>query len=124
MDTRHFRSQQSTSMDLRTMETIDTYLQTTYIEERRELDRIDKLIEDVCPLFVRFQTKNGWPYQIDDGDIEPEVNTVSQSTVSMITFVLAQLLGFLRKSPLLPTVTTALGHQSSEYWPKVRHSLY
>jgi MoxR-like ATPase len=105
------------------MDPLEQYLQSSYLEEKREVGSIDGLIKEVWPVFPNFLSANGWPYEITDGDKPANVKQPSSSTNAMILFILAQLLGRLSSSPLLPTGTGGFAHQHSDDWPAMREKI-
>jgi adenylate kinase family enzyme len=83
-------------MDLKAMTSLPTYLQTDYVKDKQQLDRIEDVILSVIPIFhERFMVLDGdgktrtWPYLIKRG--EELRKGFSYSTHSMILFVLTAI---------------------------------
>jgi len=106
------------------MDPLEEYFQMEYPAERREIDSIDKLIQEVWPVFVNFLEPNkGWPYEISDRDLAIVVKTRSSSTNAMILFIIAQLLGRVRENELLPSISRRLSHLEDDVFSKIRRRL-
>jgi adenylate kinase family enzyme len=104
------------------MNTVEEYFQSAeYRDQKQEIRQIDDLILEVAPTFSDFMTDEGVPYEISDGtSVE---FTKSSSTIAMILFVIAQLLGWPRKSVLAPIPPRCLAHHRDNRWKDVRAKL-
>jgi adenylate kinase family enzyme len=86
------------------MTSLATYLQTDYVNDKQQLDRIEDVVLSVIPIFhERFMVLGGdgktrtWPYLIKRGE-EPKKG-FSYSTHSMILFVLTAIAHAVQPPP-------------------------
>lgn len=84
-----------------------------YLDIKRRIERVEKIIPDVIDVFIRSFKDKGrnrgeWPYEIVDDRVNKDPTpqrknaTYSFSTNSMIMFTLAVISGVVRDSPLIP----------------------
>jgi hypothetical protein len=72
-------------------DSLDIYLQTEYREDKSELNQLDRLIQDVWPVFPRFRSDTaGWPYEIGEPNVAIPGSKHSVSTNAMVLFILAR----------------------------------
>lgn len=96
------------------MTTLATYLRTDYLTDTKQLDRIQKVIESVIPIFVDRMVPAGnrkgvrtWPYLLKQGE-DPEARKFSYSTHCMILFALNAILLGIDRSSLKSTANPVL----------------
>ena len=85
------------------------YLQGSYLDEKRDIERLKETGSRVLSVFDRFfiKAERVWPYAVDDGKDIPSSVDFSFSTNAMIVFALAVATGRISRSELLPTVRQA-----------------
>jgi adenylate kinase family enzyme len=86
------------------MDPLDEYLQGTYLDEKRDITRVDTLLSDVWQSLTYTYTKKGWPYEFKDSGPLTQPDKWSYSTASMILFALASSIGLSNENALLPSV--------------------
>lgn len=107
------------------MNTLEDFFQSEdYLSTNRETEAIDDLLLDVAPMFSDFLGRQGWPYEIANGEVI-NVSSSSSSTNAMILFGVAQLLGVLRESVMAPIESRRFAHLHlrSERWRKLQPRL-
>lgn len=78
------------------VDSIEDYLQQSYRDEKRELERVRHILEDMWPVFTHSHTLKGWAYELQDGEIKKEPEDFSSSTNAMILFAMGLGLGWIR----------------------------
>src|SRR5579872_839575 len=87
------------------MDDLGQYLRDSFYEHKRQVETINRLVAEVCPVFVNFWDGDHetWPYELRMGT-DPVFLGFSNSTTSMILFTLASLLGDAKQTILLPAL--------------------
>lgn len=95
------------------MAQLEDYLRTEYQSDKRQLERVRKVIELVLPIFnqlslmVKAERTRTWPYRLDNGVPRP-LKTFSASTHCMIAFALNAIVHGVDRSRARPAVKPVL----------------
>ena len=97
-------------------DSLKTYLQGNFLNEKQEVERINEIVEEVWPLFLDFAffgspdikvvQDAGWPYEIKDGETPkpPVADKFSYSTNAMILFLIGVVLDSVKPGALVPEI--------------------
>jgi len=88
---------------------LSDYLQGSYLDEKRDIERLQEISSRILEVFDRFFLKEEgvWPYEVVDREDVASPKTFSFSTNAMIVFALAVATGRISRSQLIPTVRHA-----------------
>lgn len=103
------------------VDALNEYFRTSYIDERKEIAKIDSLLSDVLPLFQNFflEEQKDWPYEIEDEKTVEPMRGFSYSTSSMILFMMAVALGYIKRSSLFFSTTSTGFIKNKDNWGSV-----
>jgi ATPase family associated with various cellular activities (AAA) len=89
------------------LDPFDTYRTGAYLDDKAEIERLQRIMDDVLGTFVRSYIPRylDWPYEIVAGKASGPSN--STSTRAMIIFALGVALGTVKSSFLVPAVRSA-----------------
>ena len=88
---------------------LETYLQQQHQVESAPLGEIERLTDQVLPVFVNafLEDEQAWPYELRDGQKPTLPQEYTFSTSAMISFALSLVSGKITTSSLVPTAVRA-----------------
>lgn len=126
----HSSPREAVARDEEMTDSLKTYLQGDFLNERQEVKRINEIVKAVWPLFLRFsffhtpdakdeageEIAAGWPYEIKDGEVPkaPEAKKFSYSTNAMILFLIGVVLESVEPGVLVPAISLSKPESGDE----------
>lgn len=89
-------------------DSLDDYLLRAYRDDKLELERVRKILEEVWPVFTHSHTTKGWSYEVEEDAVGTPPSNFSFSTTAMILFAMGLGLGWIKRGPLAVIVPTPI----------------